>query len=172
MKELFKEITCNEMTQLLNQSFLGKKFELCLSSPWLINTYHYFDYEYDSINEKNDVLVIYDRNIEYPQKIRIDLGDIVKILYSEGKTIFDTTFSMFLKDNRIDFCVAERELCCCKCGRVINLDPFASIWNINGVGNYGDKYFDGDNLKDVPLCSDCLAGILGIKDDCLDEITS
>jgi hypothetical protein len=158
MKEFFKEISCEEMGNILNnQGFLGKKMEVGLSYPiYCTNTYHHFDYEFQSINDKYDTLVLYDRNKEFPHEIKISKNTIDKIVYSKGETIFDTAFSIITKTDRIDFCIAERKIHCCHCGKMINEDPWASIWKISGVGNYGDKYFDGDNLKDIPLCSDCL----------------
>jgi hypothetical protein len=168
MKEFFKEISCEEMGNILNnQGFLGKKMEVSLSSPvWSNNTYHHFDYCYDSIEEKNDVLVLFDRSREYSHELRINKDTIDKIIYSEGETIFDTAFSIITKTDRIEFCIAEKRIRCCKCCKVINEDPWASIWKINGIGNYGDKYFDNDNLS-LSLCSDCLAKIIGYEDEIL-----
>lgn len=168
MEDFMKEITCEEMNGILSNGFLGKKMEIGLSNPiWSVNTYRHFDFTYDSENDKDDVLVLFDRDNEFPHQLRINKGQIDKILYLEGETIFNSTFSIFIGTDRIDICIDESPKYCCMCKKNISLDPYTSIWRITGVGNYGDKFFDSDKLN-IPLCSDCLFyKVFGYTDEML-----
>jgi hypothetical protein len=144
-----KEITTNELLTL-TQQFVGKKVEVGLQQPYSTNTYSQF-----SICKNEEEIVMYDLNRKTPHELRINIETISRILHSEGENFFQTSFSIFLNnETSIDFCVDEERITCCKCGKVINLDPFATAWNISGQGNYG-SHFDNQKLN-MYICDDCL----------------
>ena len=85
----------------------------------------------------------------------------------KSDSIFDSVFSILLKDGRIDFCLDEKKIRCCKCQKVINTNAMEQIWSVSGHGGYLSR-FDGEKL-DLSLCDDCLAEILGCEDGETDE---
>jgi hypothetical protein len=160
MKELLCEITIQELLTLSNP-FLGKKVEVATSSPiHTKNTYSLF-----GICQDENSIIIYDKNLKQSQELRISIPTISKILYMEGDNFFETTFSVFLNnDIKIDFCTTEEPIRCCQCGNIINLDPYATIWNVSGYGNYG-SHLDGESMN-VKLCDDCMFyDVLGYTDE-------
>jgi len=145
-----KEITYQELLTL-SQTFIGRKVELALSSPvFSVNTYQYFN-----LHSSDDVLAFYDRG-ETRQELRIDKDKISKILYVEGESIYNRTFSVFLNNQiSIDFCLDESPILCVCCKKEV-VDFKDKCWKIHGVGSYGSR-LEGENLVDgIPICDDCL----------------
>lgn len=145
-----REISYDQLLTL-SKTFTGRKVELALSSPvWSANTYQYFNLE-----ELDDVLVFHDMG-EARQELRIDKDKITKINYVEGKSVYNTTFSVFLNnDISIDFCLDESPVLCVCCKKEV-IDFKDKCWKIHGVGSYG-SLLEGENLVDgIPICDDCL----------------
>jgi hypothetical protein len=148
----------------ITQQFIGKKVEVSINHPISTNTYSCFGICLD-----DDCILLYDKD-KSPQELKIPFSSIVKILYFEGENFFEMGFSIFLDNNSsIDFCISEEKITCVKCGKVINLDPYATIWGIKGAGNFG-SHFDGEKIH-VHLCDDCLYyDIFGYVDGQFDNV--
>lgn len=159
-----REITIRELITL-SADYLGKQVEVAISPIYSTNNYSQF-----SAYETEEALILYDKNSKLQQELKIFKDLIVRILYFEGDNFFKTSISIFLNnESRIDFCVSEKEIHCVKCGKTINTNPIATIWSIDGRGNYG-SHFDDEELH-VKLCDDCLYyDIFGYVDGQFDNI--
>ena len=153
-----QEINVQEMGSLL-KGYQGKRVSVGIDPIWAENTYQKFSFD---MYGPDDNIIFYDMQRDVPQELHIIKENIEKILYMASDSRFDSVFSIFLKDGRIDFCLDEKKIRCCKCRELINIDPMATIWSVSGCGNYGSK-FEGEKLN-LSLCDNCLGKILGYED--------
>lgn len=155
-----REINVQEMGKLL-EGYNSRKVSMSISPIWSENTYQKFAYD---LYDTDDRILFYDRQSDVPQELHIVKDNIEKILYMPSDSVFETVFTIVLKEGRIDFCLDEKRLRCCKCKKVVNLNPMETVWKISGSGNYG-SVFENESLE-LSLCDNCLATLLGCKDDC------
>jgi len=154
---MFQEINIQEMGELL-KNYQGKRVVVGIDPIWSENTYQQFD-----MDGTDDTIIFYDKQNDSSQELHIVKENIKKILHVASDSVFNSNFSIFLKDGRIDFCLDEKRIRCCKCRKQINTNPMNTIWNISGQGNYS-SVFEGEKL-DLSLCDNCLAEILGCEDE-------
>ena len=160
---MFKEISCQEMGSLLEE-FSHKRVVVDLSPIWSENMYQQFSYD---LYGADDNIIFKDCQKDSLQELHIVKENIEKILYMESDSVFSSVFTILLKDGRIDFCLDEKKIRCCKCRNQINTNPTNTIWSVSGIGNYS-SLFEGEKL-DLKLCDQCLANILGYEDGETDE---
>lgn len=146
-----KEITIPEMLILMNSQYQGRHMEIDLSPVQSANTYHWF-----SVNEIKDMIEFEDLDPDHPQLLKFYKQDIEKILYSEGKNVFESVFTLNMKDlTQIQICVYEEPMHCYRCHKILNLSNDSEVaWEINGFGGYS-SHFDGERL-DMKVCDDCM----------------
>jgi hypothetical protein len=159
--KVMRKIKIKEMVKFL-ENYLGKQIEIGVSPLWSIQTYHHFNW-----TEIENTIMFYDAGDKERQEIVFDKDAIVEIILSEEKDIYESTISIVLKDNRIDFCISSIPVKCFKCHRIIE-EPYDTKWSIQGIGGYGSK-FENDKLN-IPVCDNCLYyEILEYKDGQFDE---
>ena len=158
-----REISINEMGKLL-KDYQFKRVSVGLSPIWSENTYQQFSCD---LYGADDNIVFLDKQKDASQELRIVKENIEKIFYVASDSVFDSTFSILLKDGRIDFTLDEKRIRCCICKKVINISSMDTMWKINGCGNYG-SLFEGEQLE-LSLCDHCLARILGYEDGEINE---
>jgi len=144
-----KEISINELFIQMSK-FQGYQIEIDLYPVQSSNTYYWF-----SFKEIDDAIEFLDRDNNYPQMLRIFKDDIIEILYSEGKNIFDSVFTLNMKnEQQIQICVYEEPVRCYKCQKIVNLDKNEFVWKVDGSGGYL-SHFDGDGRICINICDDC-----------------
>lgn len=144
-----KEITINEMFKEMNK-FLGRHIEIDLSPIQSQNTYHWF-----SFKEVNQAIEFIDLDNDHPQLLSVFKDDILEIIYSEGKNIFDSVFTLNMKnDQQIQICVFEEPIKCYRCQRIVNFNKNEFVWKVDSSGDYF-SHFDGDKLS-LKICDDCM----------------
>lgn len=146
-----REITIQEMFILMNNQFQGRQMEIDLSPILSSNTYNLF-----SVKEIKDVIQFDDLDQDHPQLLKFHKQDIEKILYKEGKNVFESVFTFDMKDSQqIEVCIYEEPIYCYKCQRILNLSRDSEVaWEINGMGGYS-SHFDGERLN-MKVCDDCM----------------
>ena len=144
-----REVNVQEMISLLG-SFQGKQIEVDLHPLRASNTYHWFNAELF-----RDTVIFSDMDSNHPQELRFFKQDIIEIDYVEGENVFNSVFTISMKDStQIQLCVYERPVRCFKCQKILNLNPMENVWEINGTGGYG-SHFDSERLN-IKVCDDCL----------------
>lgn len=163
-----RQITIQEMFNLMDQQFQGRQIEIDLSPIRSANTYHWF-----SFKEVRDAIEFVDLDNNHPQMLSIFKDDILDIIFSEGKTLFENVFTLNMKsDSQIQICVYELPVYCCKCFKVLNLDKMNTVWEVNSSGGYG-SHFDGEGNICIKVCDDCMYEfVYGQKYVDLDDLDS
>ena len=154
-----REINVQEMVTL-SDTYTGKQVQVFMSpiqSIKSMNTYQQF-----KLVDDGDNLEFYDININKPtmQEMIIPKDTIKEINYFEGSNIYDSVFSIVLKNGQIDFTISEKPMVCKKCNKILDRH-FDPSWQINKVGQYGSQW---DNEKVIiDFCENCLLEFLGYK---------
>lgn len=157
-----RKVDVQEMVQFLD-GYLGKQVEIGVSPIWTVQTYQCFKW-----NNSEGELKLYDGGIDSSrQEIVIEKDQIVEIILSEGKDIYESVVGITLANGKIDFTISSMPVKCFKCHKIIDI-PYETKWSIQGMGGYGSR-FENDKL-DIPICDSCLYyNILEYKDGEIDE---
>ena len=157
-----RKIDVQVMIQFLN-GYLGKEVEIGTNPLWTVNTYQAFRLK----NDENE-LTFYDGEFNASrQEIVVSKNQIVEIVLSEGRDIYESVVTINLLNSRIDLTISSMPTKCFKCHSVIDI-PYDTLWSIQGTGGYGSKF--PDEKLDIPICDSCLYyNILGYKDGDFDE---
>lgn len=131
------------------EGYLGKSVELGVSPIWSIATYKSFRWQ-----NTEDELKLYDGDFDASrQEMVIEKDQIVEIVLSEGKDIYESVVEIELVNGKIDFTISKEPTKCFKCHKIID-EPYETKWSIVGVGGYGSKFTE--EKLDIPICDDCL----------------
>jgi len=145
-----REVTVQQMLGLISLSFQGKQIEVDLSPIQSSNTYHWFKAEL-----LRDMIVFSDMDNNHPQELRFYSEDVIEIDYVEGENVFQSVFTINMKDNtQIQICVYEEPVRCFRCQKIVNLNLRENVWEVNSSGGYG-SHFDSERVC-IKVCDDCM----------------
>jgi hypothetical protein len=155
--ENMRQITYEEFGQLVDD-YSGKMVQVSIYPIRSLNTYQHF-----RCRDIGDNLEFYDINFDKPtmQEMIISKDNIKEILYTDGKNVYETEFSIVLENGEIELEISEEPVLCCKCGKLLD-DYHEPFWKIDQTGDYGSRW-DCERLH-LEFCDNCLAEFVGYDD--------
>lgn len=153
-----RKITIQEMLSL-SDSYSGLEVQVGLHPIDSRNIYQNF-----KLRDIGDSIEFFEMSFQKPresiQELIIPKDDIVEIVYFGDDNIYNTVFSIILKQGQVDFTINENPIYCKKCGKMFD-KYFDQYWEINQMGGYSSRW-DSEKVH-IEFCDSCLTEFLEIE---------